>query len=173
MKLVDKNSAILGLPDSREKAVALNANHEEICRFASEENDNYKHVSTLIVDFVNSAMDRPRDAISETFSLVESFDSLNTTLVNDDSTEGSSLCLCECLVDRRNPRHLLTILSNFQTTVKIPYPRNKHFVNRKPAIEQVKERLLPIGESQSRVAIFGLGGVGFVLLSRKSQRNSS
>lgn len=115
-------------------------------------------------------MDRPKDAISEAFSLVESFDSLNTTLMNDDSTEGSNLCLCECLVDRRSFLHLLTIPSNFQMTVRVPYPRNKHFVDRKPAIEQVKERLLPIGESQSRVAIFGLGGVGFVLLSKKSQR---
>lgn len=55
-KIVEKGSATLGLPDSRETVIALNADHETICRFASEDDENYKHVSALIVDLANSAV---------------------------------------------------------------------------------------------------------------------
>lgn len=44
----------------------------------------------------------------------------------------------------------------------IPYPRNQAFVNRRSAIEKLRARLLGIGKAHSRVAIFGLGGVGLV-----------
>lgn len=55
-KIVEKSSATLGLPDSRETKVALNADHEMICRFASENDESYKHISSLIVDLANSAV---------------------------------------------------------------------------------------------------------------------
>lgn len=44
-KIVEKDSAVLGLPDSREQTVALDADHEEICKFASEEDEDYQHIS--------------------------------------------------------------------------------------------------------------------------------
>ena len=109
IKIVDKSSAVLGLPDTREKAVALNANHEAICRFANEESDEYKQVSSLIVDFLYSAMESPEDSNSS-LSLVESFDSLNTTLIGDDCAGGPSFC--GCLVNKRDLLQLLIIFSN-------------------------------------------------------------
>lgn len=77
IKIVEKSSAILGLPDTREKKIALNANHEEICRFASEDDENYRHVSAFLVDLVKTRMD------SEEQSIVQSFNSLGSTLVDD------------------------------------------------------------------------------------------
>lgn len=40
--------------------------------------------------------------------------------------------------------------------------RNEAFVNREPIIQRLRDRILPIGESHARVALFGLGGVGYV-----------
>ncbi|KAL4870668.1 hypothetical protein BDV12DRAFT_195147 [Aspergillus spectabilis] len=54
--IVEKQSAIFGLPDSREITVALAGDHETICRYPSEENDNYKHVSGLITKLAAIAM---------------------------------------------------------------------------------------------------------------------
>ncbi|OJJ87138.1 uncharacterized protein ASPGLDRAFT_80025 [Aspergillus glaucus CBS 516.65] len=128
--IVEKSSAVLGLPDTREKKIALNANHEEICRFASEDDENYRHVSAFLVDLVKTRMD------FEEQSIVESFNSLSSTLMDG-------------LVEEREPSFFM-----------VPYMRNEVFVNRGPIIEKLKDRILPIGESHSRVALFGLGGVG-------------
>ncbi|RJE25535.1 hypothetical protein PHISCL_02147 [Aspergillus sclerotialis] len=76
--IVDKSSAILGLPDSRETAIPLTADHESICRFACEDDEGYKHVSALIVDLASSATQvgrehSPQETCSSTATaLVES-----------------------------------------------------------------------------------------------------
>lgn len=43
------------MPDSRETPIPLNADHVSICRFACEDDEEYKHVSALIVDLARSA----------------------------------------------------------------------------------------------------------------------
>lgn len=50
----------------------------------------------------------------------------------------------------------------------VPYLRNEVFVSREPVIQKLRDRILPIGESHTRVALFGLGGVGYVYLPRVS-----
>ncbi|KAL3459246.1 hypothetical protein BJX64DRAFT_265080 [Aspergillus heterothallicus] len=59
--IVEKRSATFGLPDSREMTVAVAGDHESICRFRSEEDDNYVQVSGLISRFAAMAM-RDNDA---------------------------------------------------------------------------------------------------------------
>lgn len=86
-------------------------------------------------------------------SLVETFNCLDTTLV-DDWVEPS---FCRSIKDKSyGPTN------NSLLAVMIPYPRNKNFINRKPIIQQLRGLTTPIGETHSRVALFGLGGVGFV-----------
>lgn len=75
IQIVERSSAVLGLPDTMEKKIALNANHEEICRFAGEGDGNYRHVSALLVDLVKTAMHS-----FEEQSIVESFNSLTNDL---------------------------------------------------------------------------------------------
>lgn len=75
-KIVPKESAILGLP--KEQAIAMNANHEEICRFSSEEDEDYKHVSRLIVDLVNSEIEGRKG-----LTLVERLCNLDTSSADD------------------------------------------------------------------------------------------
>lgn len=45
----------------------------------------------------------------------------------------------------------------------IPYSRNPDFVGRNEVLQQLKDRSKSIGEAHSRVALFGLGGVGSLL----------
>lgn len=51
----------------------------------------------------------------------------------------------------------------------VPYMRNEFFVNREPITQKLRDRILPIGESHSRVALFGLGGAGYVCPPRVSK----
>ncbi|KAL1999850.1 hypothetical protein VTN02DRAFT_3893 [Thermoascus thermophilus] len=53
--IVDKSSAVLNLPDARETRIALDADHKTMCKFASPDEENYKHVSANIVHLANSA----------------------------------------------------------------------------------------------------------------------
>ncbi|KAL4813075.1 hypothetical protein BDW67DRAFT_117571 [Aspergillus spinulosporus] len=128
--IVEKKSATLGLPDSREITVALLGDHESICRYASEEDDNYKHVSRLITRFAAIAMRECEEA----------------SLFGDLSTEST---LAE-----------LNLVDQFGSRISmIPFPRNQEFVGRTSILEQLKSRVLPIGTT-SRLVLFGLGGVG-------------
>jgi hypothetical protein len=43
--------------------------------------------------------------------------------------------------------------------VLIPYPENKTFIGRKSILEKLQQQLLT-SASQSRIALFGLGGIG-------------
>lgn len=56
IQIVEKKSATFGLPDSRELTVALVGDHESICRYPSEQDDRYLHVSGLISKFAAVAM---------------------------------------------------------------------------------------------------------------------
>ncbi|KAI9924003.1 hypothetical protein MW887_007461 [Aspergillus wentii] len=126
--IVEKNSATFGLPGSRETAIALNADHEEICRYASEYDEDYKHISALIVELADSVTKE-----FEEKSLFGNLSGSESTLVADES----------------DPAFFV-----------MPYARNPGFINRKPIVQQLRDRITPIGESHSRVALFGLGGVG-------------
>ncbi|OJZ87092.1 hypothetical protein ASPFODRAFT_205968 [Aspergillus luchuensis CBS 106.47] len=123
--VVEKDSAVLGLPDSREKAIALNADHEEICRFHCDKDDRYQYVSSLIVELANSG--------TETRHLTSCLDESESTLEADEA----------------DPCFWM-----------IPYTRNPGFVGRENILGQVMERIMPLGKVHSRVALYGLGGVG-------------
>ncbi|PYH36551.1 kinesin [Aspergillus neoniger CBS 115656] len=123
--VVEKDSAVLGLPDSREKAIALNADHEEICRFHCDKDDRYQYVSSLIVEMANSG--------TETRQLTSCVDESESTLVADEA----------------DPCFWM-----------IPYTRNPGFVGREHTLSQVMERIMPLRKVHSRVALYGLGGVG-------------
>ncbi|KAL2816120.1 hypothetical protein BJX63DRAFT_430412 [Aspergillus granulosus] len=125
--IVEQKSATLGLPDTREMTVAVAGDHESICRFRSEDDDNYIHVSGLISKFATMAMNG-----DEGSSLFRRSVTTETTLV----------------AARAEPKICM-----------IPFNRNPGFVDRASVLDQLRDRIVPIG-SAARVALFGLGGVG-------------
>lgn len=83
IKAVKKRSAILGLPLTREKRIPLKSDHEGICKFVSEDSEDYRHASELIVELVISAMEDRKEP-----SLNKSFKSRDTTLVDESARTG-------------------------------------------------------------------------------------
>ncbi|KAI1376310.1 hypothetical protein F4677DRAFT_445568 [Hypoxylon crocopeplum] len=53
--VVDRHSAVLGLPGTREKQIPLDADHRNICKFKSEDL-RYYHVEDNIVKMINNAL---------------------------------------------------------------------------------------------------------------------
>ncbi|KAL4957901.1 hypothetical protein BDW69DRAFT_180144 [Aspergillus filifer] len=130
--IVEKSSSTLGLPDSRELAVALLGDHESICRYMDEEDDNYKHVSRLITRFAGIAM-RECEEIS-----LFGVDSRSSTLVE-------STLVAE---EKEEPKICM-----------IPFRRNPGFVGRVSILEHLKALTVP-EIATSRIALYGFGGVG-------------
>ncbi|KAL4790654.1 hypothetical protein BDV19DRAFT_372080 [Aspergillus venezuelensis] len=130
--IVEKSSSTLGLPNSRELAVALLGDHESICRYMDEEDDNYKHVSGLITRFASIAT-RECEEVSlfgvdnRSSTLVES------TLVAEEKEE--PICM-------------------------IPFRRNPGFVDRASILVQLEALIVP-EMTTSRIALYGFGGVGY------------
>ena len=56
MQIVDKKSATLGLPGRRERQIALDANHANICKFSSADDPAYEQVSDNLVRFAKRAI---------------------------------------------------------------------------------------------------------------------
>ncbi|OTB11225.1 hypothetical protein K445DRAFT_26789 [Daldinia sp. EC12] len=54
--VVDQNSAILGLPGTREKQIALDKDHRNICKFSSHDDPEYQQVAGNIASMVDSAI---------------------------------------------------------------------------------------------------------------------
>ncbi|KAL8388979.1 hypothetical protein RB595_008888 [Gaeumannomyces hyphopodioides] len=53
--VVDKRSATIGLPGTREKQIALDADHSYICRFGNDRDSTYRQVSDNIVRMIDDA----------------------------------------------------------------------------------------------------------------------
>lgn len=51
-----------------------------------------------------------------------------------------------------------------RTYFMVPYTENKTFIGRESILKQLREHLLGPA-SQARIALFGLGGIGLVLLA--------
>ena len=60
-QIVDKKSATLGLPGAREEQIALDADHSNVCKFKSAEDDNYEQVSGNLVELVKAAREACRE----------------------------------------------------------------------------------------------------------------
>lgn len=56
MQIVDKKSATLGLPGTRETSIGLDSDHDGICKFSSATDDMYEQVSGNIIDLVERAV---------------------------------------------------------------------------------------------------------------------
>lgn len=56
-QIVDKKSATLGLPGTREVSIGLDSDHDGICKFSSVTDDMYEQVSGNIVELVKRAIE--------------------------------------------------------------------------------------------------------------------
>jgi len=59
--IVDKKSATLGLPGTREKQIAMDADHSHICKFERDDNDAYEQVADNMVELIANAIQAVAD----------------------------------------------------------------------------------------------------------------
>jgi hypothetical protein len=59
IQVVDRKSALLGLPGTRERQIPVDADHRDICKFASDEDPRYKLVEDNIAQMVRDAIAIP------------------------------------------------------------------------------------------------------------------
>lgn len=55
-QVVDKGSATLGLPGTREKQIPVDADHRQICKFNSERDPRYQQVADNIISLMSEAV---------------------------------------------------------------------------------------------------------------------
>jgi hypothetical protein len=56
VQVVDKRAATLGLPGTREKQIAVDADHSHICKFPRGDDDSYEQVADNIVELIENAI---------------------------------------------------------------------------------------------------------------------
>ncbi|KAH8648214.1 hypothetical protein BGZ60DRAFT_553049, partial [Tricladium varicosporioides] len=56
--IVDRKSATLGIPGERERQFAVDADHSNICKFPSPDDDNYQAVVTEIAEMAENAVSK-------------------------------------------------------------------------------------------------------------------
>lgn len=74
---MDRKSATLGLAGTRERQIALDADHSKICKFDNPNGDDYRQVADNIVDLVDDAL--------KVFEHRQRFPSLEAPLMISDS----------------------------------------------------------------------------------------
>ncbi|KAH7394479.1 hypothetical protein BKA66DRAFT_567421 [Pyrenochaeta sp. MPI-SDFR-AT-0127] len=66
--VVDKGSATLGLPGTREKQIPMDTDHRQICKFSSDEDPRYQQVADSIVELMNDAVTAHETAMNTLLS---------------------------------------------------------------------------------------------------------
>lgn len=167
-QVVDKNSAILGLPYPQEDAIPVpESNHSTICKFDAR-TQNYDLVISGIADLVDWALKKGR-APNESSPLPLS--SLEITITGDDSSSGLS-------VPYRSRQVSYIHLPDFGDSSFLKYEDSKgqvpfggpfylwpsialeQFAGRKRLMDSIQEAMLLQRSHQTRLALYGLGGVG-------------
>lgn len=167
-QVVDKNSAILGLPYPQEDAIPVpESNHSTICKF-DDRSQNYDIVISAIVDMVDWALKKgPAPGESSSFSV----SSLEISVTGDDSSSDRS-------VPYRSTQVSYAYLPDFgdsssskseESKEQVPFVGPfflwpsialEYFAGRKVLMNTIQEALLLQRSHQTRLALYGLGGVG-------------
>ena len=162
--VVDKRSAILGLPN--EEIIAAYANHREICRFKGPEDSTFRSVWTRIDNFAREAARKrelPRStADCEYYRLpIE----INHSMRVGENVSSEQL-VQEVTGDMERIEVSPTITRSHSDSAKkkhwrVPFFPSSFFTGRKHVLQRILDYFAShVNEYQRRFAIYGLGGAG-------------
>ena len=179
-------SATLGLPDSIEIVVAIAENHSNICKF-DKEDDTYELVIENIADLVHLAT-VPRTRLSVPSMFLQDAQTTQrrlsvTSFKSDDNLSNSSVPSIPLDTRFGMPTYSNSDLNSVSSgdithqqssessassistspVILMPYSENPDFIGREDIFETVKTILQSKSRGQKRVALHGLGGVGYVI----------
>ena len=168
--MVDKNSAVLGLEYPREDAMPVpESNHSSICKFDSR-TPSYELITSGIVDLVDWAL---KEVVTPNVSSNILPPLLAASVIDDDDDSSSGLSapyrstqvsyaylpdFGDISISRsEGPEHQVPFAGPFYLWPSITV---EQFTGRKGLIKSIQEALLLKRSHQTRLALYGLGGVG-------------
>lgn len=166
--MVDRNSAILGLQYPEEDAIPIpESNHSTICKLDTR-SQNYEIIVSGVADLVEWAL-REVPALDDSSNLPLS--SLEITGTDDDSSSGLSAPYRSTQVSYaylpdfgdtsfsspEEPKGQVSYAGPFYLWPSITL---EHFAGRKGIMKSIQEALVLKRSHQTRLALYGLGGVG-------------
>ena len=168
--MIDKNSAVLGLEYPREDAMPVpESNHSSICKFDSR-TPNYELVTSGIVDLVDWAL---KEVVTPNVSSNILPPLLAASVIDDDDDSSSGLSapnrstqvsyaylpdIGDISISRsEGPEHQVPFAGPFYLWPSITV---EQFTGRKGLMKSIQEALLLKRSHQTRLALYGLGGVG-------------
>ena len=166
--MVDKNSALLGLPYPQEDAMPVpESNHSSICKYDSR-TQNYELVISGIADLVDWALKKV--LAPETSSSI-STPSLATSVDDDDSSSGLSAPYHSTQISYgylpdfgsisfSSPEKPIFQVSAADPFYLWPSLTLEQFTGRSRLMKSIQEALVLRRSYQTRLALYGLGGVG-------------
>ncbi|ERF68899.1 hypothetical protein EPUS_04551 [Endocarpon pusillum Z07020] len=162
--IVDKVSATLGLPDPPEISVAVAANHSDICKF-DRRDPTYELVIENIADLVQYALRPPRigtPLLAPTISWMDPKNRQRTLSVAPFQGTGSFDLSDSATSSSRSSGHTPT-----SPVFILPYSSNPDSIGRDEIFNTVKDSLGSTTTGQRRVALYGLGGIGYAYWYRQ------
>lgn len=166
--MVDKNSALLGLPYPQEDAMPVpDSNHSTICKFDTR-TQNYELVISGIADLVDWAL---KKVLAPDVSSTLALPSLATSVTDDDSSSRLSALHRSTQVSyaylpdfgdlsfssSEEPKYQVPFAGPFYLWPSLTF---EQFTGRKGLMNSIQEALLLKRSHQTRLALYGLGGVG-------------
>ena len=167
--MVDKNSAILGLEYPREDAIPVpESDHSTICKFKSR-TPNYELVTSGIVDLVDWAL---KEVLNPNVFPNVLPPLLAASVIDDDNDDSSSglraphrstqvsyayLPDFGDISTSNSDTHHVPVAGPFYLWPSITV---EQFTGRKELMKSIQEALLLKRSHQTRLALYGLGGVG-------------
>ena len=167
-QVVDKKSALLGLQYPQEDTFPVpESNHSSICKFGTR-TQNYELVASGIADLVDWALEK--DLAPDVYSTL-SLPSRASSVTDDDSSSGLSVPYRSTQVSHAYlPDFGEISLSNSEDSKpEVPFAGPfylwpsitfEQFTGRKGLVNSIQEALLLKRSYQTRLALYGLGGVG-------------
>lgn len=157
---MDEKSARLGLPGTRESMLAIDRDHSQICKFATEDGV-YEQVEQEILRLIDDALAVAAErAVLTTPNLNEQNGRLLSTSpffnsprlflgrqFSSPTLNGGSFMSTDAPGKRSGP------------IFDIPHNKNRNSVGRRDACQRLVDQLIST-EAQYRIALCGLGGVG-------------
>lgn len=164
--IVDRKSAQLGLPGTREEILGMDRDHNDICKFATEDGD-YEQVEGEIVRLIDGAitsaiqrglLKTPSEQDTRRSSPSPFFNSPLLSWGPQSSSSSSSPAM--------NPNWFASSLglarvdSQAESQIfEVPHNKSRNFVGRQDISQRLVDKLTS-DEEHHRIALYGLGGVG-------------
>ena len=152
MKVVDDFSSKVDLPSAQETVETIDANHTQMIKYNSKDDSGYRAVSGVLKAFIER-LSKAREGVSAEVPLP----SCMHILIPSSATSKTHP---DCLILVSTIHSNAAATSAAKNYFMVPFQRNGDLVGRERYIQSLETKLC-IPDKYCRVALVGLGGIGY------------